>query len=140
MRLIWRRAPAEDFNHELIWLVVSVAAVVAGGVWLGLGLPWLGCPFRAVTGYPCLTCGATRCAIAFSHGHLSTAWSWNPLAFLALCGVALFNVYAVAVLLARGPRFRVIDWTRSEKNAVRVAVVVLIAVNWAYLLAHRAQF
>ncbi|MDP9097508.1 MAG: DUF2752 domain-containing protein [Verrucomicrobiota bacterium] len=140
MRLVRRRPPAEGFNHELIWLVVSVAAVVAGGVWLGLGLPWLGCPFRAVTGYPCLTCGATRCAIAFSHGHLSTAWSWNPLAFIALCGVALFDLYAVAVLLARGPRLRVIDWTRAEKNAVRVAVVVLIAVNWAYLVAHRARY
>jgi hypothetical protein len=35
---------------------------------------------------------------------------------------------------------RVIDWTRGEKNAVRVAVVVLIAVNWAYLVAHRAQY
>jgi hypothetical protein len=35
---------------------------------------------------------------------------------------------------------RVIDWTRGEKNTVRVAVVVLIAVNWAYLVAHRAQY
>ena len=68
------------------------------------------------------------------------AWSWNPLAFIALCGVALFDLYAAAVLLRHGPRLRVIDWTRGEKNAVRVAVVVLIAVNWAYLLAHRAQF
>jgi hypothetical protein len=140
MRLVWRRVPREDFDHELVWLVVSVAAVAAGGVLLTLGLPWLACPFRAATGYPCLTCGATRCAIAFSHGHLSMAWSWNPLAFIALCGVALFDLYAVVVLLTRGPRLRVIDWTRAEKNAVRVVVVVLIALNWAYLLAHRSQF
>ena len=140
MRLVWRRFSPEDFNHELVWLVVSVAAVVAGIAWLALGLPWLACPFRAVTGYPCLTCGATRCAIAFSHGHLSMAWSWNPLAFLALCGVALFDLYAAVVLLTRGPRLRVIDWTRAEKNAVRIAVIVLIAVNWAYLIAHRSQF
>jgi hypothetical protein len=140
MRLVRRRVPPEDFNHELIWLVVSVAAVVAGAVWLALGLPWLACPFRAVTGYPCLTCGATRCAIAFSHGNLLLAWSWNPLAFVALCGVALFDLYAAVVLLARGPRLRVIDWTRAEKNAVRIAAVALIAVNWIYLLAHRGRF
>jgi Protein of unknown function (DUF2752) len=140
MRLVWRRIPPEGFNHELIWLAVSLVAVVAGGTWLALGLPWPACPFRAVTGYPCLTCGATRCAIAFSHGHLSMAWSWNPLAFLALCGVALFDLYATVVLLARGPRLRVIDWTRAEKNAVRIMAVALIAVNWAYLLAHRGQF
>jgi hypothetical protein len=140
MRLVWRRVTPGDVNHELIWLAVSVAAAAGGVVWLRLGLPWLGCPFRALTGYPCLTCGATRCAIAFSHGNLSLAWSWNPLAFIALCGVALFDLYAAAVLLTRGPRLRVIHWTRAEKNAVRIAVVVLIAVNWAYLLAHRSQF
>lgn len=140
MRLEWRRVPPEDFNHELIWLAVSLVAVVAGGVWLALGLPWLACPFRAATGYPCLTCGATRCAIAFSHGNLLLAWSWNPLAFLALGGVALFDLYAAVVLLTRGPRLRVIDWTRAEKNAVRIAVVALIVVNWIYLITHRAQY
>jgi hypothetical protein len=140
MRVVWRRVPPEEFNHELVWLVVSVAAAAGGMVWLRLGLPWLNCPFRAVTGYPCLTCGATRCAIAFSHGDLSMASAWNPLAFVAICGVALFDLYAAVVLLTRGPRLRVVDWTRGEKNAVRIAVVVLIIANWAYLVAHRSQF
>ena len=140
MRLVCRRILPKELNHELLWLGVSTAVLVAGAVFLGLGLPWLGCPFRAVTGYPCLTCGATRCAIAFFHGNLSLAWSWNPLAFLALCGVMLFDLYAVIVLLARSPRLRVVEWTRAEKNAVRIAVIVLIAANWAYLLAHRAQY
>src|ERR1700730_11286981 len=136
MRFVWRRIPPDGFNHELVWLAVSAAALVAGVVWLGLGLPTLRCPFLAVTGYPCLTCGATRCTIALLHGNLSLAWSWNPLAFVALCGVAVFDLYAVVVLLGRTPRIRVIDWTRAEKNAVRIAVVALIAVNWIYLLAH----
>ena len=140
MRLVCRRILPKELNHELLWLGVSTAVLVAGAVFLGLGLPWLGCPFRAVTGYPCLTCGATRCAIAFFHGNLSLAWSWNPLAFLALCGVMLFDLYAVIVLLTRCPRLRVIEWTRAEKNVVRIAVVALIVVNWAYLLAHRAQY
>jgi hypothetical protein len=140
MRLIWRRVPPEEFNHELVWLVVSVVAFAAGAAWLGLGLPWLNCPFRTVTGYPCLTCGATRCALALFHGNLFLAWSWNPLAFVALCGVALFDLYAAAVLLTRGPRLRMIDWTRAEKNAVRIAVIAVVVVNWVYLLAHRTQY
>jgi hypothetical protein len=140
MRLVWRRLPPQEFNHELVWLAVSTAALVAGAVWLGFGLPRLRCPFLSVTGYPCLTCGATRCAIALLHGDFLRAWSWNPLAFLALSGVALFDVYALIVLLARSPRLRVIDWTRGEKNAVRIAVVLLIAVNWVYLLAHHGRY
>ena len=140
MRLVWRRIAPEDFNYELVWLAVSAAALVGGAVWLGLGLPGARCPFLGLTGYPCLTCGATRCAIAFLHGNLFLARSWNPLAFVALCGVALFDLYAAIVLLARLPRLRAIDWTRGERNAVRIAAVALIAVNWIYLLAHRTQF
>jgi hypothetical protein len=140
MRFVWRRIAPHDFNHELVWLAVSVAAAVGGAIWLSLGLPTLRCPFLAVTGYPCLTCGATRCAIALGHGNFSVAWLWNPLAFLALCFVIVFDLYAAIVLIARAPRLRLIDWTRAEKNAVRIAVVTLILVNWIYLLAHRAQF
>jgi hypothetical protein len=140
MRLVWRRIPPDEFNHELVWLAVSVAAAGAGAVWLGFGLPWLRCPFLAVTGYPCLTCGATRCAIAFLHGNFSLAWSWNPLAFVALCSVALFDLYALVALIARSGRLRIIDWTRAEKNATRLAVIGLVVVNWAYLLAHHGRY
>lgn len=140
MRLVWRRIPPDDFNHELVWLVVSVAAAVGGAIWLRLGLPTLRCPFLAVTGYPCLTCGATRCAIALAHGNFSAGWLWNPLALVALCFVVLFDFYAAIILVTRAPRLRLIDWTRGEKNAVRVAVGALIVVNWICLLAHRGQF
>jgi hypothetical protein len=140
MRLVWRRIPPDDFNHELVWLAVSVAAAVGGAIWLGLGLPTLRCPFLTVTGYPCLTCGATRCAIAFLHGNFLTAWLWNPLALVALCGVALFDLYAAVVLITRAPRVRLIDWTRAEKNALRITVIALIALNWIYLLAHHDRF
>jgi hypothetical protein len=140
MRLVWRRIAPPDLNHELVWLAVSAVALMGGVVWLGLGLPGARCPLLALTGYPCLTCGATRCAIAFLHGNLSLAWSWNPLAFVALCGVVLFDLYAAIVLLARLPRLRVVDWTRVEKNAARVTAIALILLNWAYLLAHRTQF
>jgi hypothetical protein len=140
MRLVSRRLPPGEFDHELVWLAVSIAVVVAGGGWLWFGLSGPGCPFLAITGYPCLTCGATRCAIAFGHGHFSQAWLWNPLALIGICGVVLFDLYAAIVLLARLPRLRLVDWRRTQKNSVRVGAIVLIAVNWAYLLAHRAQF
>ena len=52
----------------------------------------------------------------------------------------LFDIYAAVVLIALAPRLRLVDWTRREKNAVRLTVVVLIAVNWIFLLSHRTQF
>jgi hypothetical protein len=140
MRLLWQRPTAEGSDHELIWLSVSLAAFGAGALWLYFGFANLRCALLSATGFPCLTCGATRCAIALAHGHVAQAWHWNPLALLALCGVAIFDVYAGVVLVGQLPRLRVVDWTRAEKNVVRLAVVALIAVNWIYLMAHRAQF
>jgi hypothetical protein len=140
MRLVWRRLPPGGSDPELLWLVVSMTGAVAGTLWLGLGLPWPHCPFLAMTGFPCLTCGATRCAVNFLHGSFLLAFSWNPLAFAALCGAALFDLYALVVVLARLPRLRLVDWTRTEKHAARIGAIALIAVNWIYLLAHRARF
>ena len=140
MRLVWRRMPAAGFDHELVWLTVSLATLAGGAAWMWLGLSWPRCPFLAMTGWPCLTCGATRATIGFLHGDFLRALSWNPLAFLAHCGVAVFDLYAVVVLVARAPRLRMVDWTRTERNVVRIAVVCALLLNWMYLLAHQAQY
>ena len=140
MRLVWRRLPAAGTNHELIWLTVSMAVFAGAALWLGMGLLWPRCPFLAITGFPCLSCGATRALIAFTHGNFWEALSWNPLAFLAFCAVAAFDLYAIVVLLGRTARLRIVDWTRGQKKTARIAAVAAIALNWIYLLAHRAQF
>lgn len=140
MRLLWRRRSARELDHESIWLAVSVASFAAAAAWLALALPWPKCAFLSVTGLPCVTCGATRSAIAFLHGNFFTAARWNPLAFVALTGLTVFNLYAAMVLVGRMPRLRIVDWTVTEKNAARIVVISLLAMNWIYLLAHRARF
>ena len=82
MRLLWRRRSANEPDHELIWLAVSAASIAGAAVWLGLALPWPRCAFLAVTGLPCVTCGATRSMIALLHGNFLGALRWNPLASL----------------------------------------------------------
>jgi Protein of unknown function (DUF2752) len=134
MRAVWRhRAPAE-IDHELIWVITSISGGALAAAWLTLGLPWPRCAFLALTGHPCLTCGATRAAIQFLHGHLSASWHFNPLAFVAYCAIALFDCYAGVVLLLRLPRLRVTDFTAAQRKLVRLSVVGLLALNWIYLL------
>lgn len=140
MRLVSRPLAPGEFDHELVWLTVTVAAAVLGAGWLWLGLGFPRCPLLAMTGYPCLTCGATRCAIAFGHGHFFQALHWNPLALVGLFGVVLFDVYAAIVLVTGSRRLRLTNWTRTEKNIARLAVIALLLANWIYLLAHRSQF
>ncbi|GAA2158516.1 DUF2752 domain-containing protein [Actinomadura napierensis] len=42
------------------------------------------CPFLAMTGCYCPGCGATRLVNALTHGHVGTAFGFNPLVFLLL--------------------------------------------------------
>ena len=140
MRLLWRRQSASGPDHELIWFAVSVASISGAAIWLALALPWPRCAFLAVTGLPCVTCGATRSMIALLHGNIPGAVRWNPLAFVALCTLIVFDLYAAFVLVGRTTRLRIVDWTVSEKNVARIAVISLLALNWIYLLAHRDRF
>lgn len=133
MRLEWRPLRQGEIDHELVWLVVTVGSAVAGAVWLAFSLPWPQCTFLALTGLPCATCGATRASLAFLHGNWGTAWQFNPLVFAALCGVALFNIYALTALCAGKRRLRFAAGKGGGRKAV-VALAVLVAINWAYLL------
>src|SRR6266700_8208491 len=120
MRLTLRyRAPTE-IDHELIWLSLSLGSLALAAGWFALRLPWPHCMFLAVTGHPCLTCGATRCAIAFFNLDFWRAWNWNPLVFTVLCGLSIFDAYAFAVLVLRAPRLRIVQFSTEEKNLIRL--------------------
>ena len=140
MRIVWRRMPAAGFDHELVWLAVSVAALGGGLLWKSIGLGWPQCPFLAMTGWPCMTCGATRATFAFLQGNFHFAFSWNPLAALALGGVLAFDLYAVVILLTRRPRLRIVDGTKTQKTAAWIGLSAVVIMNWIYLLAHRDRF
>jgi hypothetical protein len=134
MQLSRRPLAPGELDHELLWLSLSLGGLAATAAWFALHLPWPQCIFLALTGHPCVTCGATRSAIAFFHGDLLSAWKWNPLFFVFLCSVTLFDIYAAIVLVLRMPRFRISNLTPVEKNLVRGLVVTLLAANWSYLL------
>ena len=140
MRAVWRRMPAAGFDHELVGLAVSLAALAGGMAWTLVGLGWPQCPFLAMTGWPCMTCGATRATVAFLQGNFLQAFSWNPLVAFALGGVVAFDVYAVVVLLTRAPRLRTIDWTRINRNIVWIVLASAVLLNWIYLLAHPGRY
>ena len=129
-----------ETDHELIWLSVSAVSLVLAIGWFKLGLPWPRCVFHDLTGLPCLTCGATRCVIAFLQGNFSTAWLWNPFAFVILCGVVLFDSYAFLTLVTRAPRLRISFRTQQARTFARFAVIGALAVNWIYLLSHYKAF
>jgi hypothetical protein len=138
MRVARRRLESGELDYELIWLSISLGFLVFATVWFALHLPWPHCLFLTITGHPCLTCGATRSAIAFFHFDFWSAWKWNPLVFCFLSGLSIFDAYAFPVLILRAPRLRLAKFTTSEKYFIRVAAIVLLVANWAYLLSRPA--
>lgn len=139
MQLVRRPLAPSETDYEFIWLLVCVGGFAVAAIWLELTLPWPICLFHAITGHPCATCGATRSAIAFFHGHFLSALKWNPLAFVAYCAIVIFNVYALAVLIARAPRLRLLNFAPAEKNILRATAVALVLGNWIYLLMTNAR-
>ncbi|MCP3138853.1 DUF2752 domain-containing protein [Pyxidicoccus xibeiensis] len=96
-------------------------------------IPFWGCVLREQTGWPCLGCGLTRVADRVSHLNFVGAWEANPLGtvaaiLFALAGVAmvLHLVFAVPI-----PEVRL---SPREWNVVRVAMPILIVVNYAYVV------
>jgi hypothetical protein len=139
MQLGLRHIAPGEIDYELVWFSVSVSAFAATAAWLALGLPWPICMFHQLTGLPCLTCGMTRCAIQFFHGHFLAALKWNPLVFGLLCGVVAYDLYAFTSLATRAPRLR-IAFGETEKKYLRIIVIGALALNWMYLLLHWRDF
>ena len=78
MQIVRRPLALGETNHELIWLSVSSGGLALAATWLALKLPWPICLFHALTGRPCLTCGATRSAMAFFHAHFLAGVPMEP--------------------------------------------------------------
>lgn len=136
MKLELRPQVRGEFNLEAVVLACSAAGAAGMGAWLLLGLPWPQCTFHALFRIPCLTCGSTRATLALVHGNIGGAWHFNPLATIALCGIAAFDLYAIVVLAIGARRFRVSLGTSRQRRIAGGLVVSVALLNWIYLLTH----
>ena len=134
MEITARRLAPQEIDHELVWLLVSLGTFAGLALWRWARLAMPRCVFHSLTGLPCVTCGATRSAWQFLHGHFLASFLFNPLAFLACCGITLFDFYAAVIVLTSAPRFRLEKFSVPEKAILRGLAVFLIAANWLYLI------
>jgi len=116
-----------------IFLAVAVVGAAAVAVLHLDRLPILFCAFRAATGIPCLTCGATRAAGLLATGDVHGAFAMNPLATLGALALVPWGLADLA-LLARG-RALAVEIAPPAAWAVRRLAIAAVIVNWAYLIA-----
>lgn len=93
------------------------------------------CLFKQWTGYPCITCGATRCVQLLLKGSWGTAFQMQPLVFCCLLFFGAGMLYSAAAVFFRWPVFRLQFESRGERIAAGVSAGFLILANWAYLIS-----
>ena len=86
------------------------------------------CGVKKLTGLPCPFCGGVRATAALGHGSLAEALAWNPAVTLLHAGMLTSGA---ALVLGRTPA-----WLTPERQRfVFRAVLVILLVNWLYLVA-----
>ena len=116
-----------------IFLAIGVLGAAAVAVLHLDRLPIIVCVFRAATGIPCLTCGATRAAGLLVTGDVAGALAMNPLATLGALALVPWGLADLA-LVARG-RALSVELAPPAAWAVRGLAIAAVIGNWAYLVA-----
>lgn len=135
--VIERRAlAAREVDHERLWLSVALAGAALVVLWMASGheeLPPVLCPFRHITGVPCVACGGTRAILALTRGDLHAAFVWNPLVAVSALAALAWLLYAAVVTVLSAPRLRVRLGTR-DRFLVRAAAWTALTGNWVFLI------
>ncbi len=123
------------FGHAEVYAALCALSFLAARTLPLLELPYA-CPFKALTGLPCATCGMTHAFVHLAHGQLAAAVAASPAGALAAACAWAFAA-AAAVRLALGWRWPVIGPNGARRLAAGGLLVVVA--NWAFLvLAHRS--
>ncbi len=139
MKLEWTEPAGLD--HELLWGSVVLFVLVVFAV---LPVPSLlagsgyRCPFRAITGLPCPTCGGTRALHALTRLELWTAFTLNPLVATTGLAAALLVPFALGSWACGARRLRLTDVRPRDRRLIAAALAALVLLNWLYLLFARA--
>lgn len=94
------------------------------------------CAFRTICGIPCPTCGVTRSLIELARGNICASLSMNPLAAVIFSAATVYCLYSVLSFLICTRRIRCFLSDR-EKVGVRFAAILIVLVNWCYLIRSR---
>jgi hypothetical protein len=126
-------ARPEGLPLGAIFLAIGVLGAAAVAVLHLDRVPILICLFRASTGIPCLTCGATRAAALLAGGDLAGAFAMNPLATAGALALVPWGLADLA-LLPRG-RALAVEMAPSAAWVARGLAVAAVLANWGYLIA-----
>ena len=127
------RSSRQGPNRQLglLWGAVATGLVALAPLAPRLAASLPACPLRSTLGFPCLTCGSTRAALALSRLDLWTALTVNPLATAGWLILVVGGLVA-GILALIGTPLREPSWRLSAP--LRIVIVLVLLANWAYLI------
>ena len=115
-------------HQGLALLALSLISLGAAALLRDLAPDVTLCGVKALSGLPCPFCGGVRATAALGRGALMEAFAWNPAVTLLHAGMLTSGA---ALVLGRAP-----VWLTPERQRfVFRAVLVILLVNWLYLVA-----
>lgn len=133
MRIEWP-APNRRFGALDALAVLGLVGLLVARFVPVARLPFWGCAFREMTGWPCPGCGLTRAADRVSHFNFAGAWDANPLGTIAAAAFMVVIVLSAFHLAFRMP-LPTLQLTAREKTAGSVGLAALVVLNWSWMLA-----
>jgi hypothetical protein len=105
----------------------SLAAVIAQ-------LSGHSCTLKMLTGLPCPSCGSTRALYLILSGHITKAFTMQPL--LTTLGIAAiaYSLYAFAVVVLGTPRLKGLPRSPTRRRRLMLFAFFAIAANWSFLI------
>jgi hypothetical protein len=132
MQFQFRKREPSQIEFTLIYGGLAILLLAAARV-IPIADMAPNCVFKSLTGVPCPTCGSTRSVAFLAHGHLLAAFCMNPVTAAVVIAVLAAFLYRLITVVFDLPGMN-IDLSNLEKNLVRVIAVLVLLLNWIYLI------
>ena len=140
MQIAWPQPNRKFGTLDALGLVGLVGLLVARFIPVAKLIPFWGCAFRTLTGWPCPGCGLTRAADRFAHLNILGALQANPLGTCAAAAFAVAVIWSALHLLFKVPTPDV-ELSNKDWDRLRNAAIVLFILNYAFVIVqHRHLF
>jgi hypothetical protein len=132
MRIMLRRRNPGDIEFGIIYggivFFILIAAKFPPLVDLAPS-----CIFKRIFGIACPTCGATRSITFLSQFDVVSSFFMNPLVCIGVIFTVFFLLHDFFTLFFDTAKIG-FSVTEREKNRLRILIIVLVLINWLYLI------
>jgi hypothetical protein len=122
----------EERQLLLLWGAAAGGVLLLWAALPGVARFFPRCPFKVLTGLPCLSCGSTRAALALLRGDAAAAFHFNPLSSALGIGFVVGGLVAPAWAFFRWP---VPGSFPAMTAARRAALVAFLLAAWGWQIA-----